>query len=218
MNLSNYIQFLSQLTLFNGFKRDELQNLLDNNVVIKKFSQEQIIYLQNEKANTMDIVLEGEIIVKNIDKNGNILSIVTLNSGDMLGGNLIFSSKNEYPMTIIAKTDVKLLRIKKDVVLHLCQVNKVFLSNLLEIFSDKALVLTSKIHSLAKKTIREKIMEFLLFEKNRQNTNTVKLSISKKELAEKFGVERPSLQRELRKMKAEGIISYDSKSITLEKD
>ena len=163
----------------------------------------------------MDIILEGKVVIKNIDDKGNILSIVTLNRGSMLGGNLIFSSKNEYPMTVIAQSDTKLLRMKKEMILNLCQNNEIFLINLLETFSDKALVLTSKIHSLAKKTIREKIMEFLLFEIKRQETNTILLPLSKKDLAERFGVERPSLQRELRNMKEEGLISYDSNSISL---
>ncbi|WP_115322201.1 helix-turn-helix domain-containing protein [Tissierella praeacuta] len=38
-----------------------------------------------------------------------------------------------------------------------------------------------------------------------------------KDLAEKFGVERPSLQRELKKMKDDGIIDYDSRNIFLKK-
>ncbi len=58
-------------------------------------------------------------------------------------------------------------------------------------------------------------MDFLIFESGRQDSKTIKLSISKKELAEKFGVERPSLQRELRKMKDDGLIDYDSKIIEL---
>ena len=215
MNILNYMDILINLSLFDGFNYDNLYGLLKDHSLIKDYFQDQIIYLQNEKATTMDIVLAGSIIIKNIDENGNILSIVTLNKGDMLGGNLIFSSKNEYPMTIIAKTDSKLLRMKKSMILNLCRENENFLENILEVFSDKALVLTSKIHSLAKKTIREKIIEFLLFEVDRQGNNTILLPLSKKELAERFGVERPSLQRELMKMKDEGLILYDSKNITL---
>lgn len=215
MKILDYMDILINLSLFDGFNYDNLYGLLKDNSLIKDYSQDQIIYLQNEKANTMDIVLAGSIIIKNIDENGNILSIVTLNKGDMLGGNLIFSSKNEYPMTVISKTDSKLLRLKKSMILDLCKKNEKFLNNILEVFSDKALVLTSKIHSLAKKTIREKIMEFLLFEVDRQGNNTIKLPLSKKELAERFGVERPSLQRELMKMKDEGLILYDAKNITL---
>ncbi len=215
MNIFKYIDFLLNISLFNGFETTELYASLERETLIQAFTRNQIVYLQNEKANTMDIILEGSVIIQNIDNNGNILSIVSLDKGDMLGGNLIFSNKNEYPMTVIAQTDMILLRITKNTILDLCQSNKDFLVNLLEIFSDKALVLTSKIHSLVRKTIREKIMEFLLFEISRQKTNTITLPLSKKELSERFGVERPSLQRELMKMKNEGLIDYDARTMTL---
>ena len=58
-------------------------------------------------------------------------------------------------------------------------------------------------------------MDFLILESNRQNSKKITLSISKKELADRFGIERPSLQRELSKMRDEGIIQYDARSITL---
>lgn len=215
MKINNYIDFLMRISLFSGLKKYELSTLLDKEALIQNFTEKEIIYLQNEKANTMDIVLEGSIVVQNIDEKGNTLSIVSLGKGDMLGGNLIFSHKNEYPMTLIAKEDTRLLRMKKDAILNLCQIDKTFLVNLLELFSNKALVLTTKIHSLARKTIREKIMDFLIFEINRQGSNKIILSISKKELADRFGIERPSLQRELRKMRDEGLIDYDARSITL---
>lgn len=215
MKINSYIDFLMGMSLFSGFDSLKLSNLLENISLIQDFKRGQIIYLQNEKANTMDIVLEGSIIIQNIDEKGNVLSIVSLGKGDMLGGNLIFSEKNEYPMTLIAKTDTRLLRMKKDMILDLCQMDKNFLVHLLELFSNKALVLTGKIHSLARKTIREKIMDFLILESNRQNSKKITLSISKKELADRFGIERPSLQRELSKMRDEGIIQYDARSITL---
>lgn len=215
MKISDYIDFLLRIPLFSDFQREELILALENKFLIQDYGKGALIYLQNEKSHTMDIILDGDIIVQSIDEQGNILSIVSLFKGDMLGGNLIFSNKNEYPMTIIATTNASLFRMEKDLVLKLCQTNKKFLENFLEILSDKALVLTTKIHSLAIRTIREKIMSFLLFESTIQKSHIIKLSLTKKELAERFGVERPSLQRELRKMKDDKIIDYDANTITL---
>jgi Mn-dependent DtxR family transcriptional regulator len=39
--------------------------------------------------------------------------------------------------------------------------------------------------------------------------------MTKKELAEKIGVQRPSLSRELNKMRKDGLLTYDSKQITI---
>ncbi|MDI9475348.1 MAG: Crp/Fnr family transcriptional regulator [Natronincolaceae bacterium] len=215
MKINKYFQSLLNIPLFSGFTEVELMKALGGRFSTRDFGRNEIIYIQNEKANSMDIILEGKVIVQSIDENGNILSIVDLEEGSMLGGNLIFSNKNEYRMTVTAMTDTKLFSMDRKQVLKLCQTNEEFLINFLEILSDKALILTAKIHSLSRKTIREKIMDFLIFESNRQNSKMVRLPISKKELAERFGVERPSLQRELRKMKDDGLIDYDSGSIEL---
>jgi Mn-dependent DtxR family transcriptional regulator len=65
------------------------------------------------------------------------------------------------------------------------------------------------------KTIRQCIIEFLIYESYSQNSKTVKLELTKKELAEKFGIQRPSLSREFNKMRRDGLIEYDAHSITI---
>ncbi|WP_246578280.1 helix-turn-helix domain-containing protein [Clostridium frigoris] len=65
------------------------------------------------------------------------------------------------------------------------------------------------------KTIRQCLIDFLLYESFSQNNLIIKLELTKKELAEKFGIQRPSLSRELNKMRMDGLIEYDAHSITI---
>jgi DNA-binding transcriptional regulator LsrR (DeoR family) len=58
-------------------------------------------------------------------------------------------------------------------------------------------------------------MSYLDYELKKQNGNIVKLSITKKALAEKIGVQRTSLSRELAKMRDDGLIKFDIDSIEL---
>jgi CRP/FNR family transcriptional regulator, dissimilatory nitrate respiration regulator len=64
--------------------------------------------------------------------------------------------------------------------------------------------------------LEECIVDFLSCEYYTQKSMIIKLGISKKELAERLGIQRTSLSRELNKMKREGMISYDSRTITIE--
>ena len=57
-----------------------------------------------------------------------------------------------------------------------------------------------KIKTLALKTIRQSLEELLLYEYHAQKSTTIDLNMTKKELAEKTGVQRPSLSRELRNL------------------
>ncbi|MDD4504112.1 MAG: helix-turn-helix domain-containing protein, partial [Clostridiaceae bacterium] len=59
------------------------------------------------------------------------------------------------------------------------------------------------------KTIRQKICESLYDEYMKQKQLTINLQMNRNEWAERLGVQRPSLSRELIKMRKEGIIDYD---------
>ena len=85
----------------------------------------------------------------------------------------------------------------------------------LEFTSDRAFILGDKIKHYINKTIRESIMNYLNYESKIQNSNRIKLNTTKKSLAEKIGVQRTSLSRELAKMRDDGLILFDTDSITL---
>jgi CRP-like cAMP-binding protein len=182
---------------------------------VKNYNKNTVIYFQNEKCITLDIVLKGIVSIQGIDEKGNFISISDFTMGDVLGGNLIFSLKNFYPMTVLSKTEVTILHLKKDLILTLCQSNTTFLTNFLQSLADKTLILTDKIKTLSFKSIRQCIIEFLVYESYIQKSKTIKLEMTKKDLAEKFGVQRPSLSRELNKMRKEGLIEYDAHSIKM---
>lgn len=216
MNIKKYINQISQISLFKSISIDDLLSFFKENLYnIETHKKNSVIYFQNEICNTMDILLDGNIIVQNIDEEGNILTVAEFRPYDTLGANLMFSSRNTYPMNIISKTDVILIKMKKELILELCHYDKGFLLEFLNSLSDKTIVLTDKINLISMKSIRQLIVDFLTNEYIYQKSKTIVLNISKKELAEKFGIQRPSLSRELAKMRSEGLIEFDAKTITI---
>lgn len=211
-----FSKILEHTDLFKGITANDIENIfLSDYYLINKYNKNSVIYFQNEKCTTIDIVLNGIISIQGFDEKGNYISISDFTIGDVLGGNLLFSHKNFFPMTVLSKTDVTILRLKKDLILNLCQNNTRFLTNFLQSLADKTLILTDKIKTLSFKSIRQCIIDYLIYESYIQKSKTVKLEMTKKDLAEKFGVQRSSLSRELNKMRKEGLIEYDAHSITL---
>ncbi len=76
----------------------------------------------------------------------------------------MFSHKNFYPMIVLARTDVTILHLKRDLVLKLCQNNYNFLINFLASLSDKTLILADRIKTLSFKSLRKSIIDFLIYE------------------------------------------------------
>lgn len=212
----DFIHILEHIDLFKEVdKEDILKLFIIDSYSIKNYRKGEVIYLQNEMCSTFDVVLKGTISVQGIDDKGNYISINDFTTGNMIGGNLLFSHKNSYPMMVISKTNSTILHLKKDLILKLCQSNTAFLINFLQSISDNTLILTDKIKSLSFKSLRQCIADFLIYESYNQGSSTIKLKLTKKELAEKFGVQRTSLSRELNKMRKDKLIEYDSKTITI---
>ncbi|WP_026894182.1 Crp/Fnr family transcriptional regulator [Clostridiisalibacter paucivorans] len=216
MHIKKYIDIISHMELFNMFSNEELSTFFHVTLCrISKHKKDEILYFQNERCSTMDIILEGELFVQKIDEKGSVLTLSSFAAPNTIGGNLLFSSKNIYPMTISCRSNTIILHIKKELIIKLCQKHELFLVNFLKSTSDKALILTDKINSISLKTIRERIIDFLIYEYYRQNSLVIELNISKKALAERFGIRRPSLSRELNKMRKDKLIDFNAKTITI---
>ena len=212
----DYIQAIQKLRFFKDLSEKELSDMMSNHTIFTKhYFKDTVIHLQNEICTTMDIVLNGKVIVQNIDENGNVITISKFYNSELFGAHLLFSSQNTYPMTIIAHSDTIILKIEKTKIIDLCKSNEVFLIEYLNQISDRSNTLANVINKVSRKSIRSCIIDFLKYEKTLQNSNKIHLTISKKELSEKFGVQRTSLSRELNKMKNDNLIEFDKDSITI---
>lgn len=214
--MSDVLQILQHTELFKSLSFQEIHNLFSKNAYfIKDYKKNSIIHFQNEKCTTLDIILKGTVSIQGIDMKGNYISICDFTNNSTIGGNLLFAHKNFYPMTVLSKTDVIILHLKKDSIIKICQSNATFLTNFLQSISDKTLILTDKIKTLSFKSIKQCLIDFLIYESHVQKSNVIKLQLTKKDLAEKFGVQRTSLSRELNKMRSDGLVQYDANSITI---
>ena len=118
-------------------------------------------------------------------------------------------------MTVTAKDATLILEINKTRLFQLFSDNHDFLKSYLEYVSDHTVILGDRIKHYVNRTIRESIISYLDYERKKQNSNIIKLNMTKKALAERIGVQRTSLSRELAKMREDGLIEYTPVSISL---
>lgn len=210
------IQNLQMIPLFQDVSPETYQELdFIASCVIKNYDPDCVIHFQNEKCTHMEIILSGIVSVEALDASGSSMIISKFSAGEILGSNLMFSSRPQFPMLVTAESEVSIIRVSKELILRLCTLDSDFLAKYLQQISDKALVLTGKINSVALKSIRQAVIEYLLLEQKYQKSNTIRLPFSKKEWAEMLGVQRPSLSRELNCMRQEGLIDFHNREIEI---
>jgi len=191
------------------------QDPYQKGMIKKNYRKDEVIHFDGDVCSNLEIIISGQVIIERIDESGNFLKITEFCSNDMLGGNLVFSKNPYYPMTVTAKTNVELLLLPKSLVLDFCSSSIDFLTTFLEDISDHSILLGDKIKHYVNRSIRESLTAFLKNEYYLQNTTKIQLHSSKKELADRIGVQRTSLSRELQKMKKEGLVDYDKETITI---
>ncbi|WP_039763565.1 Crp/Fnr family transcriptional regulator [Caldicellulosiruptor sp. F32] len=205
---------LSKTKLFKGIEENDIERLLCGcSLVQKSFEKDEIIAFEGDECTSIGLILDGMVDIKKASASGKEYTITTLLPGDTFGEAVVFSSSNFFPAMVVAKCNTTILFIPKEAIINMSKKCERFLHNYLNILSDRILLLNSKLKESTLVTLRQKICNFLLEEFKKQKSLKIKLSLSKQELAEKFNVQRPSLSRELIKMREEGLIDFWGKEI-----
>ena len=192
-------------------KADNYKHLINE----KKYDKNNIIFFEGDICNYVCVIKSGEVSIKtfNYDKE---IEINLLHKDELFGDSLILSSDPRYLGNVVALSDSVLYLIEKDNWLKLLE-NKTILKNYLEIVSNKVIKIQSKVKILSQKSIRDKIMFYLITESKKINKDIIRIK-SKESLALYLNVPRPSLSRELILLKEDGLIDYDRYSIKLIKN
>lgn len=202
--------------LLKSFSTEGLKSCLrDGSFRVSTYGKNNIIHFSGEVCLKLEIILSGHVSVERIDEAGSLMTIAEFYSDEILGGNLLYSKNPYFPMTITAKQSTVILEINKERLLTLFSENPVFLRSYLEFVADHTTILGDRIKHYVNKTIRESIIAYLEHERQKQNSSRIRLPITKKAWAERIGVSRTSLSRELAKMKKDGLVWYDSQFIEL---
>ncbi|MGI6320088.1 MAG: Crp/Fnr family transcriptional regulator [Bacteroidales bacterium] len=200
--------------LFKGFSPVETEELLSKTrYQYLNFLDKEVIQYAGESIDYLWIVLEGKVKGEMIDEALKIVKIEDIPAPLPLAIAFMFCSKNKFPVTVTSNGKSKLIRIEKSSVLEMMNKNQKFLQNFLTLVSNKAKFLSDRIYFLSFNTIKQKIAHYIMDEAI--GGSSFKMNISQQELADFFGVARPSLSRTISEMEAEGIIEYDKKTFTI---
>jgi len=207
---------LKRCILFKDIKYEDLSNFLNmSNYTIKKYPKGNMVTIEGSKCEELGILLEGLLEAQALYPSGKLLTLTRLSPVEIFGEAILFSKMNKFPVTIGAIKDSRIMFIKKENLINCLTNCHKFMENFLELLSNKLLILNKKVKMLSLESIRKKIENFLIEEYKKQGSNIIKVFLSRKEMAEHMGIQRPSLSRELIKMRKERIIDFNREVIII---
>lgn len=211
--IEQFINIIKESPLFYGIADDELTILLNClTPKIYDYSKNEFIINTGEPIDRFGLVLEGEVIITKENAQGNRVVMSAIKKGGLFGEMFVFSSRKMWPVTVMAQSPCKILFLTNSDLVARCGKNcswhTSMLNNFIRVISDKSIMLNKKVEYLSIKSIRGKICSYLFEQYRNAKSNIIVLPLNRNELADFLSISRPSMSREICKMRDEGIIDF----------
>ncbi|MCT4595189.1 MAG: Crp/Fnr family transcriptional regulator [Anaeromicrobium sp.] len=214
--MKNIIGILNKCMLFKNVHEEEIEKIIRKiNYKIGEYAKDSVVAFEEDDCSLLGIIIDGTIEIRKIYSSGKNVTLTQLKKSHIFGEAIMFSNFNQYPATVISVARSKIIFIPKEEIVKICSQNEIILKNFMNLLSNKILMLNKKVKELSLDTLREKICFYLFEEHKKQKSLKIKLSMSREGLAKYMGVQRPSLSREMIKLRDEGIIDFDRSTVTI---
>lgn len=215
-----FIDNISKSKLFQDINIKDIEHLIKClKCKIVEYKKDEYIAIEGNKFTGAGVILAGNVSIIKENINGDRINIVTLKESDIFGEVIAFSGEDKWPFSILAQSNCTIMFIQPEKIINICSetciFHKTLIKNSIVLVSKKAITLNKRIEYLTLKTIKAKISKYLLDQYKDQNSLIINLKFNREELSDFLNVARPSLSRELCKMRDEGIIKFNKKTITI---
>lgn len=207
--MKDYLDSLCRSILFKNLNKEDINNLINNIPYhIKDYQKDDVIAIEGDDCHSLGIILSGNVEIHKPFPSGKVVTINHFEAGNVFGEALVFSNTHQYPATIISTDSSKIMYIGKEDIIKLMGLDGRVLNNFAAVLSDRILMLNQRLTNLSYDTVRKKIANIILIEYSKQKNKYLVLPFCRKKMAELLNIPRPSLSRELMKMREDGIIDY----------
>ena len=203
------------LPLFQGMERLRLINVLEKlNLHFEKYQKDDVIVRKGDDCKRLFFLLKGNVVCETVDKSGKFSIYERIKGQAVLYPACLFGKNTRFPATIRAADNASTMSVGKRQVFDLLRDEELFLLNFLNIVSNKAQTSFDKIASLSGTDLKKNLAFFILSFTERGSSD-IHIKSSQQDLADFFGVARPSLLKTINELKDKGIIEYKRKEITV---
>jgi len=206
---------LLKAPLFSGMMLTEIMSVISVTPYrIRKYKPGAMISQSGDLVSSFMMVIGGTVKGEMVDFSGRVIKIEDIPASGALASAFIFGSRNRFPVNVVAISETSLMIIEKADFIKFLKSNDKLLINFLDMISNRSQFLTEKIKFLNFKTIRGKFAQYIL-QVAGPDKSEIKLAVTQNDLAEYFGVARPSIARVLGELENEGIIITKGKTLKI---
>jgi CRP-like cAMP-binding protein len=193
--------------LFIHLRQNEIDAILERAVAEeRRVEKDNYVVRQGDTINHLYLLMEGLVRTEMVTKEGNVLEIEFIEPVRPLAPAFLVASENRFPVDVITTEQSVFYVIPKALWLKELMANETLLTNFMKVTSNMTVFLSKKVQMMSIKSLKGKLSLYIL-ENTTAQDDTFILRRTQTQLAEYFGVQRPSLARTLGEMIREGWIS-----------
>ena len=213
---------LTEISFFKGLTAEEIEKFIKSTQAkLKTYSKGTRVIEAFVPNSNIGVLIEGSAQIISLDRFGNESAGHSLKRGSMLGVTSAILGETAAAGSIELLTDAAVLWIPYSALLisgpKLGKIHGIVMKNFLESFSRRNFLMMQKINLLSQKSIREKVIVYLM--QSEKNQNSAKVKIPKRiQLAKELECNRSALTREIAQMEAEGLVECGKNWMRLTKE
>lgn len=209
----DYYKKLTDTPLFQEITQEGITHMMGClSPKVRHYTKQDLITVEGMPFEGIGILLEGRALITRSNEAGESILMDHVLPGQIFGEMIAFSSRTTWPATVVADSEVAVMFLDKNSFVsqchQVCSWHQQLMLNLMRIISNKALFLNRKVNYLSIKSMRAKLSKLLLEFSKDQNGKMIHMPFNRNEMAEFLNVSRPSMSRELARMKKENLIDY----------
>jgi len=196
---------LGKSVLCGAMNDADMSNILTGST-IKNLKRSEYLFEKGDSAKTLYLILEGWVQITREEGDGSSALIATFERGQSFAEAAALLGR-EYPVTAQAMTDLRVLSINGAIFMDVLQSNREVLARSFASMFQKLHSLVDDVEWLKSRTIRERLVKFLLeHSKNDNAPCEVQLPYSKSIIAAKIGTSPEQLSRTFTALQKHGVV------------
>ena len=220
MNNSSKLSLLKNVYIFSEIPENHLEEILSHCRELA-VSKGEVIVSENEKGDSMFLILDGEVKVSLISEEGKEIILSTLRKGDFFGEMSLLDGEPR-SANVVALTDANLLELSREDFLNEIVSNKFIAGAILKVLSKRLREANNRILGLMSKDVFDRLAEYFQKEAEIKGRELIDGSIvferlPQSEIAAIVGSSRETVTRAIKEMVERGMIITSGKQVILKK-
>jgi len=208
------IEIISGVPLFSGLPEDHRKDL-SQLAVNKSYQKGDVIFSEGDKGSGFYVIVAGQVKVFKVSSEGKEQILHIFGPGEPIGEVPVFTGQ-PFPAYAEALAKSHLLFFPKIAFMDLIAGNPSLALNMLAVLSMRLRQFTVQVENLSLKEVPGRLASYLIYlSEEQKNKLSVKLTISKGQLASLLGTIPETLSRIFAKMSDQQLIAVNGRQIRL---